>query len=962
MRKFLILGLFFTAAAPALALQAPSRPAAPKVAEPTARILPQRTLTAWGVTSPDVPADTTIRYGRLANGMKYAIMKNATPKGAASLRLSLAFGSIGEAEHERGLAHFIEHMAFNGTTNVPEGDMKKILERQGLEFGPDTNATTGFDATTYMIDVPKADATRLDTAFLLLRETASEVKFDPAAVDRERGVLISERRSRDNFQLRQAVANLGFHLPETPYPVRLPIGTDEVLTKASAATLADLYRRYYRPEYATLIVVGDIDPDTIEATIKTKFGDWTGKGPAGAPLPRGRVAIDRATDIGTFVDPAVPTAATLTVMRPWEDPVDSLAERRRNLIRNIASALLTRRLQQMSNAPGSTILFGSMSTGGNRQAALNSALTVVTRDGEWQVAVRTAEQELRRALQHGFRASELRVQLIDVEGALKLAADRADTRTNAVLAQTLVGVIDDNDIVTTPKFRLDFFKAAKAGITIDEVNAEFRQLWQGSAPLLFVSDKKPIGDKSAIAAVFDSSRQVAVAAPAEQTAAKFAYADFGKPGQVVEDRRIADMGIRTIRFANNVRLNIKQTDFEKGAVRFQVRVAGGALALPSDKPGMATLLSALSSLAALEKHSFEDLKLILAGHTVTAGFTVEEDAFVSRGSTSAHDLDLQMKLSAAFFTAPGFREEADSRWQSIVPVIDSQTKATAQQLASAKAPGILANDDPRFGLADAPALAQRNLAEARAAVAPLFARAPIEIGIVGDVDEAKAIAAVAKSFGALPARDAAPPAYAEQRKAVFRKDLAPVTLKHDGQEDQAVFLAGWPTDDDDDYQRTVGLILLADLLDLELTDKLREELGASYGVNVSSLTSSVFDRFGHLTVSVVVDPKRIDEVERAIGEVVARLRDAPVSDDLLARARNPNLERIDRQDRENGYWLVRVGEAQTDAVRLDRHRRRKAAYLAVTPSDIQKLAREYLAADRRLAVRVISDKLELAAR
>jgi zinc protease len=214
----------------------------------------------------------------------------------------------------------------------------------------------------------------------------------------------------------------------------------------------------------------------------------------------------------------------------------------------------------------------------------------------------------------------------------------------------------------------------------------------------------------------------------------------------------------------------------------------------------------------------------------------------------------------------------------------------------------------------------------------------------------------------LPARAAEIPSYAAQRQARFRADLAPVTLTHKGQEDQALVLAGWPTTDDDDYQRTVGLIMLADLLDLELTEKLREELGASYGVNVSSLNSSVFDQFGYVTASVVVDPKRIDEVEKAIGEVVARLRDQPVSADLLARARNPNLERIDRQERDNAYWLVRVGEAQSDAERLDRHRLRKAAYLAVTPEQVRALARQYLAADRRLTLRVVSDKAQLAAR
>ena len=145
-----------------------------------------RPVNGWDVQLTDVTPDSSIAYGKLPNGMKYAVMRNATPKGTASVRLRFEFGSIGESEKERGLAHFIEHMAFNGTTHVPEGDMVKILERQGLAFGPDTNAETDFDNTTYMLDLPKVDTEHLDTAMFLLREVASELKIDPAAVDRER--------------------------------------------------------------------------------------------------------------------------------------------------------------------------------------------------------------------------------------------------------------------------------------------------------------------------------------------------------------------------------------------------------------------------------------------------------------------------------------------------------------------------------------------------------------------------------------------------------------------------------------------------------------------------------------------------------------------------------------------------------------------------------------------------------
>ena len=224
--------------------------------------------------------------GTLPNGMKYAVLRNNRPQGAASVRLHIAFGSIGEGEKERGLAHFIEHMTLNETNHVAEGDLIKTLERLGLKFGPDTNAQTGFDSTIYMLDLPQTDDERVDTALFLMREVAGEAKFTDTAVDKERGVILGERRSRDSFQLRQVIDQFAFQIPGTPYPNRLPIGTEEVLKTATAGTMKALYQRYYRPENATLVFVGAVDPAAVEAKIKAKFADWKGVGTAAPELPQ----------------------------------------------------------------------------------------------------------------------------------------------------------------------------------------------------------------------------------------------------------------------------------------------------------------------------------------------------------------------------------------------------------------------------------------------------------------------------------------------------------------------------------------------------------------------------------------------------------------------------------------------------------------------------------------------------
>ncbi|MES2904642.1 MAG: insulinase family protein [Pseudomonadota bacterium] len=913
-------------------------------------------VNGWGVALTDVTPDPAIRYGTLPNGMRYAIMRNALPKDGASLRLRFEFGSLAEAEEERGLAHFIEHMAFNGSTNVPEGEMIRILERQGLKFGPDTNAATGFDSTTYMLDLPRAEGAGLDTAMMLMREVASEVKFDPAAVDRERGVILGERRARDTFQLKQAEDQAAFQLPSTPYPDRFPIGTEPVLKTATAATMRDLYQRYYRPENATLVFVGDADPALIDAKIRARFGDWKGVGKAGTPLPRGIVDFKRGPQFDTFVHPAAATVVSTVVYRPWEDPADTIASRRDSLVRALAVAAFNRRIERLANAPGSVLLGGGMNAGEAKNAALDASMSIAAKDGAWKDALAASEQELRRALDHGFSVAELDLQRTDTIGRLKAAVAQADARTSQSLANAILQVVGEDDFVTTPAFRLAYYERIAPTVTPAEVNAAFRKMWSGSAPLIHVSGKQDV-DPSALAAAYGESRKLAVAAPKAQSAVAFGYDNFGPAGTVVEDKRIADLGIRTIRFANNVRLNIKRTDFEVGRVSYTMRMAGGVLALPRDRPGLSMMISALSTVAATGKHSFDDIRTISAGHVLTPGIAVSSDAIVAAGSTTVGDFPLQMKLSAAYLTDPGYRAEAGSQWLNLIPVLDKQFSANPSSVAGTRLPTLLASGDTRFGMAPAADLLKRNQDEAKAALTPLIATSPIEIGIVGDIDEAAAIKAVASSFGALPARAASAPDYAEARKATFRADRTPIQLTHEGGIDQALVGAVWPTTDDRDYKNVIGIEMMRTVANLLLTDKIREELGASYGVSVSSSMSDTYPGFGYLMVSSVVAPDKADEVDAAILAVAASLRNSPVSADLLARARQPIIEGAAKSLRQNAYWLGYVDEAQSEPDRLERIRTRDAIIRSITAADVQRLATQYLRDDQLQRVRIVSDKL-----
>lgn len=916
--------------------------------------------TPWGFPVYDIPADPAVRYGVLANGMKYAVLHNETPQKTVAVRFGFDVGWVDENATELGLAHFIEHMAFNGSTSVPEGEMIKLLEREGLAFGADTNASTGFEETIYKLDLPRNDPALLGTALMLMRETASELTIAPEAVGRERGVIQSETRTRNNFGIRRIKDYLQFAAPGTRFATRFRAdGTEEVIGGASAEAMRALYARFYRPDNATLVVVGDIDPATVEAEIRERFAGWTTPTAQIPDTAKGKIDLARGPAAANFVDPDVPYIVTIDRFAAYVERRDTIEEFRDTLLLNLGTAMLNRRFEKLALAADAPIISGGASASDFFDVARQSSLTLQAKEGEWEEALAIGEQELRRAVMHGFTEGELAEQLANFALRFRTAAEQAATRRSAGLAEAILGTVQDEDLFINPQVQQELFERMKSELAVEAVDAAFTAHYALADPLIHVSTKQPIeGGAAAILAAYDTSTEVAVAPPVETAGETFAYTDFGSPGMVVSDTQVADLGFRQIRFANNVRLNLKTTDFEDGKVRYLVRLGSGQLALPKDAGAEAIFLSAVGSAGGLGKHSFDQLQRMLAGRDVSYGIAVGEDSFSMSGTTTMADLPLQMKVSTAYVSDPGYRPEALSRWNALIPPFLAQTDATPQAVATFEVPSIVANGDRRFGIPSEAELESVTLDGVEALFSPQLAQAPIEISVVGDIDEAAVIEAVANSFGALPLRAKTLAAFLEAREASFAADTDPVTLYHAGAPDQALAQVYWPTTDDSDAQLEATTDLLAKVLELELLEVVREKLGATYSPSAGSSMSDVFDDYGTLSTSIIVEPEQADAVYAAVDAITDKLREAPVSDDLLARARKPLLERIALNRRENGYWLGVLSEAQLEPERLDRVRSLEERIRAVTPAMLQAAARRFLTDDREFKIRIVHKSLK----
>jgi zinc protease len=913
-------------------------------AAPTAAVAaPPPPANVWPQSyAPDLPPDPAMRFGTLPNGMRYVIMKNATPGGQASFRLRFAAGSMDESDAEQGLAHLLEHMAFDGSTHVANGEMIKILERHGLAFGADTNASTSWEETVYKLDLPKADDDSLETSLMLLREVASELTLSQDAIDKERGVVLSEERLRDTPGYRVAKASLQLELQGQLAARRFPIGLVEAVKNATRAQLLDIYTRYYRPDRAVLIAVGDFDPDAMEAKIRSHFGDWTPKAPPG-PEPDHGTPLKRPAGAQLIVEPGAPQIVELNWISPADLAPDSKAKRRDDMIDTLALAVLNRRLDRLVRADDPPFLGASASRSDDFHSAEVTTVQTIAKPGDWEAAMRAADQEVRQLVQYGVSADELGVEIDAYRASLKSAAETEATRTTPAVADDIAETVDTPEVETSPAEDLALFEEDVKGLTPADIATALKRTFDGSGPLTLVSTPTPVdgGDK-AVAQAFAKIQAEPVGAPTAQAALSWPYEDFGTPGKVVEQTEVSDIDTVFVRFENGVRLTIKPTKFRDQQILVQARVGHGELDIPSDHVTTEWSAGSAFTEGGLDQLSTQDIDQVLRSKIVGRGFTVTDDSFVLSGATQPDDLETQVQLLAAYVAHPGWRPEGFDRMRASAPAIIDQLEATPDGVLSRDLSRLVHSGDPRWGLPDRGQIAAQTPADLKALLAGPLAKGPIEVIVVGDVNVDKVIDAVGETFGALPAREPMGPDPAATM-AFPAPTPAPIVLTHKGRADQSIGVIAWPTDDflsDTDKARKINI--LADVMQLRLTEQLRKTESVTYSPSAGASASSTFPHYGYLMARVEIPPGKLDGFFSDVAAITADLRAKPVGDDELERAKKPALDDLEQRRETNEYWLNALAGVQTDPRRLTAIRTSVVQVERVNAADIQAMAQAYL--------------------
>lgn len=895
----------------------------------------------------DLKPDPAITWGRLPNGLRYVIWPLAGHD-QVSLRLLVEAGSGIEEPDQRGLAHFLEHMLFKGTQNLPQADLAAYLQRLGLRFGADANASTGVDSTTYKLDLPRAEPELIDKGLVVLREFADRALLSPDQIEPERGVIAAERRLRDTAGYRQWIAASGLLFGDD-WPVRVaPIGDPEVIAKVGHADFERFYRRWYRPDHLVVIVTGKVDPQAIAAEITRLFGDMKA---VDTPLPKTvpPTAVRGGLQVRHLPEQDTNVSVELMTVRNFDPGPDSAAARAARMPLALAHRIISQRLGERARAEGGRYDVGGVSFTDSYRSVRSGEIALSTDPSSWRLALAAADQELRRALAHGFTTVEIDEARDAERKAMAQRIAAAADRRPAGTADRLVGAVRYDSVPTALADDQVRLEAGLARMDNAALMAALHDFWDGDDRRLMLTGPLGVPDaeaEAAIRAAWAESQAVPVTAPAEAALPPFAYRDFGPPGQVVA-RSTPTPDITEARFANGLRAIVMQTDGKSGRLRMALQLARDPARRLTDPELVGPMAGAMLVYGGLEAHSFDALRRYLQRHDTGFNVSALDSELRFSAQPGPQDLAFALELTAAYLTAPAYRPQGFELARNDLDRSYRAMAGSADLTLGYKLPRHFYDNAPGIGLPPESVFEAAKPEPIVDWLKAMIGGAPATLVIVGKIEPDVALAEIARTLGALPRRPAAAdtlPDPVELKVAAPGRE-PPLTFRSADQRGYAAL--AWPaaTGAERDAQALRRQQVLAEVFRLRLREALRAEDGASYSPGVRS---TVRRDIVPAQITAVVDcgPSQVETVIERTRGVAASFATQPIAEDEFARALEPLVAAAAKSQAEDGDRFSLLTTYPDPAYAMARLADWPASFRRVTREEVQALAAEVLKPDQ----------------
>jgi zinc protease len=908
--------------------QQPAAPGAPPATAP---------LTAT------IPVDPVITTGRFANGLRYYIRANKKPETRAELRLAVNAGSVLEADDQRGLAHFAEHMAFNGTRNFPKQDIINFVQSIGMRFGNHLNAYTSFDETVYMLQVPTDRPEFLERAMLVMSDWAQHVTFDPVEIDKERGVVLEEWRLGRGAQGRLRDKQFPVLLAGSRYADRLPIGTPEVLQNFTHDRLVQFYKDWYRPDLMAVVAVGDFDVPAVEALVRKHFASI----PA-AVNPRPRPAYEVPPRPGTAYALASDVELTTTSVSvyhtmPARDQTTLNAYRQMMLIDRMFAGMFNARLSELAVKPGAPFVGAGAGLGRLVRTTEVTTLSAAVRENGVEAGLDALFTEAARVARFGFTAPELERQKTNMMRAIERAMAEKDNQQSDDLAAEYIRNFTTDEPIPGLAYEYELYKRFIPTITLAEVNA----LAKGWSPdrnrtVVVSAPEKPglvLPTEATLAAVMSAAETKTIAAYEDVASTQPLVASPPRPGRIVSTSSKDAFGITEWTLSNGVRVVLKPTTFRQDEVLVAGFSPGGtSLAAEADLVAAETAAQVVSA-GGLGGFNAVDLRKALTGKAAGAGASIGDYFEEISGSASPKDLETLFQMIYLRFTAPRsdpamFTVLTDNLKVGLANQRNTPEFAFSEALASA-----MWGNHPRAQPMTLERVAEMDLDRSMAFYRDRFADAgDFTFVVVGSFDPKALRPFVEQYLAALPSTGRR-----ESWKDVglrrARGRVERSVLKGIEPKSQTRIVFSGPFEYDQEHR--VMIRAMAMVLEGTLRDALREDLGGTYGVGVSAGYAKIPTPEYTLTISFGSAPDRADSLVDVALERIERLKTNGPDERDVSNIREIMLREYESNSRQNGFFLREIaaryqhGEDLADLFNLP------SFYRKITGEAIQEAARRY---------------------
>lgn len=931
-----------------LGIITPSLAAEAKLSKPQIPVIKPTKAVPWLYVGSDIPPDPAWTFGVLPNGVRYAVRRNGVPPGQVSIRVNIEAGSLMERESERGFAHFIEHLSFHGSRYVADGESIKIWQRLGATFGSDTNASTTNTQTIYKLDLPNATKSGLDESVKILSGMMSAPELKPDQVDSERRTVLAEAREQAGAEVRVGDATRAHYFAGQLLATRSPIGTTAALNAATAASLRAFHDRWYRPERAIVVIVGDGNPALFEQMIIKYFSDWRGKGPS-TPDPDFGKPDPKAPANLVITEPGVPLVVSLATLRPWVQKADTIAYNQGRLVELVALRLINRRLEERARAGGS-FLQASVDRDDIARSVDGTFVQIVPLGDDWQSAVRDVRAVIADALANPSVQADIDREAGEFFAALQVGVDTQRTEAAAKQADDLIEAVNIRETVASAQVALDVFSGIKNKITPEGIRVATRALFTGVGPRAVLTSRTPInGGNEALAAAVNAEVTAIASASTAPVGSFDQLPPLGKPGKVKKREPIPDFGMEQIKFANGVNMILYPNPAETGKIYVQVRFGRGLQALPSNKQTVAWAGSAALLAGGVANYDQNALDRLTSGRRINAGFDIGESAFVLRSQTRAADLTDQLKLLASQMTSLRWDAAPVQRARAAFLTNYDTLGTSPQSVLSRDLSSLLHGGDTRWGTPSREAIQALTPQTFRQFWEPLLKTGPIEVLVFGDIAADDAIAAVGETFGALKKRTAARPLSGSTGSRGPTPTSTPIVRFHTGPADQAAAVLAYPLGGG-----TAGLYesrkleLLSSIFNDRMFNEFREAEGAGYSPNVNSNWPLSLQSGGSFIISSQLRPDRIDLFYRIARSIADDLAAKPVTADELVRAVTPLRQFIARASSGNTFWMSQLAGLSQDKGKVAALRTLSSDYGRITPAELQETAKRWLLQDKAM--------------